>query len=75
MTHSCARPQLSRPRRDVFRAPNAGPTAPTPEEIAHLAYSYWEARGGGHGSAEEDWLRAERDLLIESRRAELARLL
>src|ERR1700722_585776 len=32
------------------------------EEIARLAYSYWEARGRPHGSAAEDWLRAEREL-------------
>jgi hypothetical protein len=32
------------------------------EEIARLAYSYWEARGGEGGSAEEDWLRAEEEL-------------
>jgi hypothetical protein len=32
------------------------------EEIARLAYSYWEARGGG-GSPEDDWFRAERELL------------
>lgn len=31
-------------------------------EIALLAYSYWEARRGQNGSAEEDWLRAEREL-------------
>jgi len=31
------------------------------EEIARLAYSYWEARGRTGGSAEEDWLRAERE--------------
>jgi hypothetical protein len=31
------------------------------EEIARLAYGYWEARGGG-GSPEDDWFRAERDL-------------
>jgi len=38
--------------------------APVPDqdEIARLAYSYWEARGGEDGSAEEDWYRAERDL-------------
>jgi hypothetical protein len=35
---------------------------PTPEEIAQLAYSYWEARGGQGGSAEEDWIRAEESL-------------
>ena len=32
------------------------------EEVAMLAYSYWEARGGGDGSAEEDWYRAEDEL-------------
>jgi hypothetical protein len=29
------------------------------EEVAKLAYSYWEARGYQGGSPEEDWLRAE----------------
>jgi hypothetical protein len=33
------------------------------EEIAHLAYSYWEARGFTHGMADEDWIRAEAELL------------
>lgn len=32
------------------------------EEIARLAYSYWEARGFSGGSAEEDWFRAEAEL-------------
>ncbi len=32
------------------------------EEVARLAYSYWEARGCGDGLAEEDWLRAEQEL-------------
>jgi hypothetical protein len=36
---------------------------PSHEEIARLAYAYWEARGRGHGSAQEDWFRAERELL------------
>jgi len=37
---------------------------PSFEETAKLAYLYWEQRGcnGGCGSAEEDWLRAEREL-------------
>ena len=37
------------------------------QEIARLAYEFWEARGCPHGSPEEDWLRAERDL--QSRKA------
>ena len=38
------------------------------EEIARLAYSYWEAREGRGGSPWEDWFRAEQELL---RRKEL----
>ena len=37
---------------------------PTYEDIANLAYSYWEARGGQGGSAEEDWARAEQELRV-----------
>jgi Protein of unknown function (DUF2934) len=37
-------------------------TKPAFEEIARLAYSYWEKRGFEGGSPEEDWLRAEREL-------------
>jgi hypothetical protein len=37
-------------------------TAPTQEDIARLAYSYWEARGCVGGSPEQDWLRAEQEL-------------
>ncbi|MBK9166430.1 MAG: DUF2934 domain-containing protein [Bryobacterales bacterium] len=37
-------------------------SAPGYEEIARLAYSYWEERGFQGGSALEDWLRAEEEL-------------
>ena len=33
------------------------------ERIALLAYSYWERRGCSGGSPEEDWFRAEREIL------------
>ena len=36
--------------------------SPSHDEIAALAYSYWETRGFQGGSPEEDWLRAEREL-------------
>ena len=36
-----------------------GLPSPTYEEIAQLAYQYWQERGGPHGSPDEDWLRAE----------------
>ena len=34
------------------------------EAIAQLAYALWEDRGRPHGSAEQDWIQAER-LLAE----------
>ena len=43
----------------------ATPRAPAAEQIAHLAYSYWEARGYQGGSPEEDWLRAEQQLRVQ----------
>jgi hypothetical protein len=63
MTHSCARTQFSRPRRDTGPGSSAVAAAPPHEEIARLAYACWEARGHPHGSAQEDWFRAERELL------------
>jgi hypothetical protein len=36
--------------------------AVTREDVALLAYSYWEARNFQSGSPEGDWLRAEREL-------------
>ncbi len=37
-------------------------SAPTHDDIARLAYSYWEARGFAGGSPWEDWFRAEEEL-------------
>ena len=42
--------------------PAAPLSAPKREQIARLAYSYWQARGCPEGSPEEDWLRAEAEL-------------
>jgi Protein of unknown function (DUF2934) len=39
------------------------PYSPTQEKIAELAYSYWVSRGCQGGSPEEDWLRAEMELI------------
>ena len=36
-------------------------------EISRLAYFLWEARSGVGGSPEEDWLRAEQEILSRSR--------
>ena len=62
-------PRINSPEPEAIAAPEPPPVpeANGPElkaqEIARLAYSYWEARGCKGGSAEEDWLRAERELL------------
>ena len=40
----------------------AAPRVPTHDEIAKLAHKYWAERGHHHGHAEQDWLRAEREL-------------
>ena len=39
------------------------PAMPSREEIERLAQSYWAQRGYQDGYAEQDWLRAEQDLL------------
>lgn len=39
---------------------------PAHEEIARLAHRYYEERGGRHGFHEEDWFRAEQELLAAS---------
>lgn len=63
-----ARSTASKPRtpaathKRASRKTAAEMRVPTHEEIAALAYSYWEARGFKGGSDVEDWLRAEREL-------------
>ena len=41
----------------------AASRTPSYEEIARLAERYWAERGWQDGYAEQDWLRAERELL------------
>jgi len=36
--------------------------SPSHEEIADLAYRLWRERGQGDGHADEDWIRAEKQL-------------
>jgi hypothetical protein len=49
----------------VSAAENDGAgTGPSREAIARLAYLFWLDRGGQHGSAEQDWLRAEQELRL-----------
>jgi len=66
MPHFCGRTHARWDRRgfiDVLEPePVAQSVPPTAEEIASLAYSYWQSRGCPAGSPWEDWFRAERDL-------------
>jgi hypothetical protein len=52
----------------VSETRSIGQYSPQHHEIAQLAYSYWENRGYEHGFAEEDWLRAERELCEQPER-------
>lgn len=47
-------------------ASDVTPSAPSRDQIAELAYLYWEARGCQGGCPEEDWLRAEQELRLRS---------
>jgi hypothetical protein len=44
-----------------------GQTVTNEDEIARLAYFLWEERGGSGGSPEQDWLRAEKEILARAR--------
>jgi hypothetical protein len=46
---------------------------PTHQQIAERAYLIHLSRGGHHGSAAEDWLQAERELMATTRSAAPAR--
>ena len=54
-------PHLHRPAGRTEEAVKIRRVA-THEEIARLAYSYWEAGGRREGTALADWLQAERIL-------------
>jgi hypothetical protein len=70
MLHSCGHTRVHRHYRDqdspgaadASRQAKNAPATPTHDEIAALAYSYWEFRGKRGGSQLEDWFRAEREL-------------
>ena len=45
------------------RVENRPAAPPSREQIAQLAVRYWAERGRPYGSSEQDWLRAERELM------------
>jgi hypothetical protein len=62
MTYTCGKTTTGRIRHEVYIEAVKMATAPAWDEIARLAYAYWEVRGKRDDSADEDWYRAERDL-------------
>jgi hypothetical protein len=62
------KPATSRtPAKGTVRSRGAAQTAewPTEDEIRLRAYDIYMRRGGAHGQALNDWLRAEQELLAE----------
>ena len=61
-------PKAAAPKKASTRkvAENGAPRIPSHEEIAHLARKYWAERGHTDGHAEQDWLRAERELMKQA---------
>ena len=58
-TKATAKPRKTATKKEKV----AKVSKPSREEIARLAKSYWEARGCKDGFAEQDWARAEKELL------------
>jgi hypothetical protein len=64
-----AAPAVDQPVEEAVMTAMAAAAAETPalteaeqDEIARLAYSYWEERGRTHGSPDEDWYRAVQEV-------------
>lgn len=49
---------VSRPKNNQ----NTSDRSPSHEEVAELAHKLWHERGQSDGHAEEDWVRAEKQL-------------
>ena len=57
-------PKAAAPKKTSSKtAEKPAPRIPSHEEIAHLARQYWAERGHTDGHAEQDWLRAEQELM------------
>jgi hypothetical protein len=59
-------PKAAKPRKQVTKKQLESPRQlepPSHQQIAELAEKYWAERGWPQGSPEEDWLRAEQELM------------
>jgi hypothetical protein len=61
-----ARPKHSPNTAEIPSTPARAEYAPSHNEIAALAYTYWLERGCAGGSPEQDWQRAERELRVKA---------
>jgi hypothetical protein len=61
-TKATAKPRKTAAKKETKAQPTR-PTMPSREEIEELARRYWAQRGYEDGYAEQDWLRAEQELL------------
>lgn len=52
------------PTKEITEIP--APRVPSHDEIAQLARQYWAQRGHTDGHAEQDWLRAEQELMKQA---------
>ncbi|MDC0714442.1 DUF2934 domain-containing protein [Stigmatella sp. ncwal1] len=52
------------PKAAASQASEPSRSSPTNEQIARRAYEIYLARGGEHGSNEQDWYQAERELKL-----------
>jgi hypothetical protein len=57
---------MKTPKSDHIGKSTIDKPGPSHEEIARRAYQLWEERGKPHGSHEEDWYRAQHELLHQS---------
>lgn len=68
-TKTTATPRVRSVKHSKVTSIAAAPTSETApvnthEEIAKIAYGYWEARGFQPGDPEQDWLLAEQQYLL-----------
>jgi hypothetical protein len=72
VTEVASKPRVSRVKSVTHSKAAAAPVAVAMvalnvhDEIAKIAYGYWESRGYQPGGAEQDWLRAESEYLLRS---------
>jgi hypothetical protein len=61
-TKTTAKPRKAATKKEKV-VQGSKPAKPSREEIVRLAKSYWAERGYQDGFEEQDWLRAEKELL------------